>query len=962
MSIWSRIERGLSELADLLPDEFRTQLIAAQKLLATGEVDQAQALIETLLKSRPDHPGALALLGAVQLERRDPEAARASFERALAIDPASAESLLGRGEAQLALGDIDAAIDSFRRATDVAGGDRGILALAYRGLGVSQQRRGDIDKAIRELRKAVAEAPRDGLALAALGDALLADPDRSSQEARRHLEKAAGLADPPALAFVGLGRIALAEGDAAGAATHFSRALEIARDNGGTHLAALAGLGDAALLAGDRAQARSHLEHALLIDPRRAVLHARLGDAAVDPVTALESYRRAIDLGADAGVVRRALDTALLVGDIAAAIDLANRMLAVDPREPRALVARGLSLIAGRQWAEARATLTEALAARDDAEAHIALARLALAEDASAAAGRGAAADALSALRIEPENPRALALLAQARERELAEPPGEEPAGSVEGMYSLAVGLHRLALARSELSGMAADIARAVSDLDEPLLVTVMGEFSSGKSSFVNAFIGAEVAPTGITPTTATINVVKHGRERGGRIVYRDGTVESLLWKDVFPTLHEVGPERARKISTVEILLPLDILERVCIVDTPGLNSILPEHEEVARSFIARADAVIWVFTAGQAGKASERAALERIRGEGKRILGVLNKIDQLSAQQVAEVVAHVEAELGPLIEIVVPLSARRAIAHAPSGSGDSSGDGNWAALAAALEERFFARARELKLAAAERRLGNLIAAARDQASARVGRTAAAAAAFTAAAERAAADRDRFIDQVVTHERRQLTTATAELCRRAAREVLDLVSPRKLPFGSHKATPADRDYLLALLESGFEESLEPSRRRVVAALRAAGDRALAGLAEASAVVGGDPLRDLERALADSIRLVEARVFARCQAYLRGYLEGGYVDAFFRRDLPKIDLVEDAVYHALYRDAPNLDEQIAVPLAGAGYQALDAICDRLSRLASMAAVIAQDVELGALRLLDAIDERRKKLAA
>ena len=48
-----------------------------------------------------------------------------------------------------------------------------------------------------------------------------------------------------------------------------------------------------------------------------------------------------------------------------------------------------------------------------------------------------------------------------------------------------------------------------------------MGEFSSGKSSFVNAFIGADVAPTGITPTTATINVVRYGRERGGRIVSR---------------------------------------------------------------------------------------------------------------------------------------------------------------------------------------------------------------------------------------------------------------------------------------------------------------------------------------------------------------------------------------------------------------------------------------------------------
>ena len=75
--------------------------------------------------------------------------------------------------------------------------------------------------------------------------------------------------------------------------------------------------------------------------------------------------------------------------------------------------------------------------------------------------------------------------------------------------------------ARRELGHFVGEVARAAANLDQPLLVTVMGEFSSGKSSFVNAFIGADVAPTGITPTTATINVVSYGRERGGRIIAR---------------------------------------------------------------------------------------------------------------------------------------------------------------------------------------------------------------------------------------------------------------------------------------------------------------------------------------------------------------------------------------------------------------------------------------------------------
>ena len=74
--------------------------------------------------------------------------------------------------------------------------------------------------------------------------------------------------------------------------------------------------------------------------------------------------------------------------------------------------------------------------------------------------------------------------------------------------------------------------------------------------------------------------------------------------------LRALTPEAARAIDRVEILVPLPQLEKINIVDTPGLNSIQPEHEATARAFIARADAVVWVFTAAQGGKASEKKAL----------------------------------------------------------------------------------------------------------------------------------------------------------------------------------------------------------------------------------------------------------------------------------------------------------------------------------------------------------------
>src|SRR5262249_46970713 len=147
--------------------------------------------------------------------------------------------------------------------------------------------------------------------------------------------------------------------------------------------------------------------------------------------------------------------------------------------------------------------------------------------------------------------------------------------------------------------------------------------------------------------------------------------------------------EDARAIDRVEILVPLPQLEKINIVDTPGLNSIQPEHEATARAFIARADAIVWVFTAGQGGKASERAALQSIKHEGKRVLGVLNKADTLTADERREVVEFIAGSLGELVEVVVPVSTREALADRSSG--------NWPAMLDALEERFFRQARALK-------------------------------------------------------------------------------------------------------------------------------------------------------------------------------------------------------------------------------------------------------------------------
>src|SRR5687768_10112286 len=151
MSLWSRIERRLGDLAsELVLDEYRDQLNQARQLLARGETSAAIDSLEALLSVKPDHGQALIVLGEARLLNGEPRVASEAFEKALAVRGNDPTAIVGYGISIVTLGKYEAAIAPLSRTVAEAGGDRGILALAYRGLGIAWRRRGDHDKAIRE--------------------------------------------------------------------------------------------------------------------------------------------------------------------------------------------------------------------------------------------------------------------------------------------------------------------------------------------------------------------------------------------------------------------------------------------------------------------------------------------------------------------------------------------------------------------------------------------------------------------------------------------------------------------------------------------------------------------------------------------------------------------------------------------------------------------------------------------
>ncbi|MGE0396039.1 MAG: dynamin family protein [Kofleriaceae bacterium] len=944
MSLWSRFQRRLGDIAeDLILDEYRDQLNKSQDLLAKGDTQQAIELLEALLVSKSEHGQALIVLGAAYMQARQPQKAVEAFERALKLRGGDPHALVGHGTALVALGRHDIAAASLNRAVQEAGGDREVLANAYRGLGIAWRRRGDLDKAIRELRKAVVEDGDDMETRAALGEALIADGG-PYDEALRHLERAVASDKPPVLALYALGKLALIEGSPAIAGERLAKARAASDDDPSPFASQLRAeillaLGDAALASNDAMRAHGHFLEALQLDAKRAEIHAKIATAhrtIGNLDAALQSYERALGLGAGLDVLRAAVDTAIAAGDATRELQWGNDLLGKVPDDLRALVARGSAMLADQP--DAAKALLEVAAAKDDVDAHTALARLTLATD-----PQKAAASALAALRVSPQHTKARQILTEARTAAFGTPGPE--------IADVAKYVEKTVESRRELGHLVGEVARAAANLDQPLLVTVMGEFSSGKSSFVNAFIGADVAPTGITPTTATINVVRYGRERGGRIIARDGSTTELGWDAFMAHMKALKPAAAKAIDRVEILVPLPQLEKINIVDTPGLNSIQPEHEATARAFIGRADAIVWVFTAAQGGKASEKKALRSIRDEGKRVLGVLNKADQLSPEETKEVTAFIGGELEDLVEAIVPFSARNALAWKQADRPAGESDGNWGSLLGNLEERFFQQARQLKRDACARLLRGVVAEAQATIETSRQRANEAANAAREGRDELLASAREFTEASVLAERKALSEQMTALYRRAAREVIELVRPRRLPFSSHSATIADRDYLIALLSSGFESAVEAGRQRVAVDLLARSKSAEAAARILRTALDVDVLGDLHRTADDRIGLALSRVFDRARAYTRGYVEGGYVEAFFRNDVPRLELAEDAVYHALVRGAPDLDRELGEPLARAASDALAALAGRLDHWGAVVDVLGFDLEVGIARALE-----------
>ncbi len=200
--------------------------------------------------------------------------------------------------------------------------------------------------------------------------------------------------------------------------------------------------------------------------------------------------------------------------------------------------------------------------------------------------------------------------------------------------------LLRLAADTKQPDAAAETVRALLTDIREPLLFVIVGEVKAGKSSLLNALFGRELARVDVLPATDRVYIFKYG--------------ETEAAVDVSPQL-------------VERHLPIDFLRDFNIVDTPGTNTMVAEHQKITEQFVPRADVVLFVFSVVNPWSQSAWELLKFVQQKWlKNVVFVLQQADLRDEAQIRSITDHLAQSAIQRLGFAPPIyavSAKKALA-----------------------------------------------------------------------------------------------------------------------------------------------------------------------------------------------------------------------------------------------------------------------------------------------------------
>ncbi len=200
-----------------------------------------------------------------------------------------------------------------------------------------------------------------------------------------------------------------------------------------------------------------------------------------------------------------------------------------------------------------------------------------------------------------------------------------------------------------------------------------MGQFKRGKTSLINALLGADILPVAVVPLTSIVTIITYGEALRIRVYFNDGRIQEIKPESLSEYVTERGnPKNIKDVKEVVITYPSPYLkDGVRLIDTPGVGSIYQHNTDVAYQYLPKSDAAIFLLSVDQPMSKAELDFLSDVREYSNKIFFLLNKADYLNEKDLQESMdfskSVLKEAMGTEVRIF-PVSARLALEGKISG------------------------------------------------------------------------------------------------------------------------------------------------------------------------------------------------------------------------------------------------------------------------------------------------------
>lgn len=206
--------------------------------------------------------------------------------------------------------------------------------------------------------------------------------------------------------------------------------------------------------------------------------------------------------------------------------------------------------------------------------------------------------------------------------------------------------------------------------------LVVVGQFKRGKTSLINALLGADILPVAVVPLTSIVTIMTYGDALRIKVYFNDGKVAEIKPESLPEYVTEKGnPKNIKDVKEVVITYPSSYLkDGVRLIDTPGVGSIYQHNTDVAYQYLPKSDAALFLLSVDQPMSKAELDFLRDVKEYSNKIFFLLNKADYLNEKDLQESIDFSKSVLKEAMGTdvrIFPVSARLALEGKISGSED---------------------------------------------------------------------------------------------------------------------------------------------------------------------------------------------------------------------------------------------------------------------------------------------------